>query len=157
MGVLPGMGTVTFYGTPHLFILTDVYLIVQLILPLFKHDRSLFEESMKFGMLIEHDEPIILRPGATLNSHPEPSYYSSRSFHRTYHISCFVRDKRLKYGTYILYNILNTFKSKHSLKVSCEQRCVTQSLNHTQCQISQFQLIRESCFLAYILLHTYST
>ncbi len=103
-------------------------IIVQLILPLFKHDLSLFEESMKFGMLIEHDELIILRPGATLNSHPEPSYYSIYSFHRTGYISCSVHENNFKYGTHILYNILNTFKSKHSLKVSYEQLSGTQSL-----------------------------
>ena len=36
-------------------------------------DCALFEDSLKFGTQVVNDKPNILRPGATLNSHPELS------------------------------------------------------------------------------------
>ena len=53
--------------------LTDILCIVQLILAVCKQDCAFCEESMKFGTEVENDKPNILRPGATLNSHPELS------------------------------------------------------------------------------------
>jgi hypothetical protein len=67
--------------------------LVQLILAVLKQDFALCEESMKFGTEVENDKPNILRPGATLNSHPELSNRSSYSLYSTSHISLVFVDR----------------------------------------------------------------